>query len=253
MVSNRQFRLIGVSLLSIILITILYRSNTASKAILSPATLDTQIQDSKQQTLITSNNLIDSNNDDKLDAAINNEILKLGGGNEEMKEESEIIENTQEEKIEQTIENIKNVDDGKTNDQLSKPVTANNDEILNKNFDPAKELIEIRSLSPMTIFSKTYCPYSKKVKKLLLDNYQITPQPSIVELDKHSHGAELQEYLSELTGRHTVPNILVGSTESRGGADDFIKLHEQGILLDLLNQWGEKDLDVKKVETPSNS
>ncbi|KAK7677784.1 hypothetical protein QCA50_019216 [Cerrena zonata] len=154
-----------------------------------------------------------------------------------MKEESEIIENTQEEKIEQTIENIKNVDDGKTNDQLSKPVTVNNDEILNKNFDPAKELIEIRSLSPMTIFN----------------NYQITPQPSIVELDKHSHGAELQEYLSELTGRHTVPNILVGSTESRGGADDFIKLHEQGILLDLLNQWGEKDLDVKKVETPSNS
>ncbi|GMG32460.1 unnamed protein product [[Candida] boidinii] len=34
-------------------------------------------------------------------------------------------------------------------------------------FDPIKEFNEILSMSPVVIFSKSYCPYSKKLKNLL--------------------------------------------------------------------------------------
>lgn len=158
-------------------------------------------------------------NDAKVDDAINNEISKL---------------------------NQESVDDNDPKDALTKQEPE-------EEFDAVKELIQIRAMSPMTVFSKTYCPYSKKLKKLLQDSYQITPEPTIVELDKHSHGKLLQEYLGELTGRSTVPNVIVGvSNESKGGADDFIKMHNDGELLQNLRTWGDKNLVVKKINAPLN-
>ncbi|WPK23876.1 hypothetical protein PUMCH_001126 [Australozyma saopauloensis] len=121
-------------------------------------------------------------------------------------------------------------------------------------FDPAKALLEIRSLGPMIVFSKSYCPFSKKLKKLLTENYSITPSPIYVELDKHRHGGELQTYLGQVTKRSTVPNVIIGtdSLVSRGGADDFIKFHNDGSLADLLNTWGGKDVSVSRIEVPLN-
>lgn len=123
-----------------------------------------------------------------------------------------------------------------------------------KHFDPQQALLEIRSMSPMVIFSKSYCPYSRKVKSLFADHYLITPEPVIVELDKHENGEQLQAYLAEVTKRSTVPNILVGkSTLSKGGCDDFVELHTNDILDESLNLWGEGALKVVKLEVPSNS
>lgn len=121
-------------------------------------------------------------------------------------------------------------------------------------FDPAKALVQIRSMGPMTVFSKSYCPFSIKLKKLLSENYSITPAPIIVELDKHKHGAELQNYLGVVTKRSTVPNVIIGtdSLVSRGGADDFLKFHNEGTLASLLNTWGGKDISVSRIEVPLN-
>lgn len=122
-------------------------------------------------------------------------------------------------------------------------------------FDPAKEFLQIRALAPMTIFSKTYCPFLKRLKKLLLENYSITPEPQIVELDKHKHGQELQAYVGRVSERTTVPNVIIGTalTLSKGGADDFIALHEEGKLAEMLNLWGGKAISVQRLEVPSNS
>lgn len=121
-------------------------------------------------------------------------------------------------------------------------------------FDPAQEFLQTRALAPMTVFSKTYCPFSKKLKKLLSENYIITPHPTIVELDKHEHGKEFQDYLAEITQRGTVPNVLVGPSHvSKGGWDDIVKLHEEGKLLDLLVAWGDMKITVKQVEVPLNA
>ncbi|RKP32152.1 hypothetical protein METBISCDRAFT_25903 [Metschnikowia bicuspidata] len=121
-------------------------------------------------------------------------------------------------------------------------------------FDPAKALMEIRSMGPMIVFSKSYCPFSKKLKKILSEEYSITPAPIIVELDKHKHGAELQNYLGVFTKRIAVPNVILGpdTLVSKGGAEEFIKYHNDGTLADLLNSWGGKDISVSRIEVPLN-
>ncbi|OBA22796.1 hypothetical protein METBIDRAFT_85189 [Metschnikowia bicuspidata var. bicuspidata NRRL YB-4993] len=122
-------------------------------------------------------------------------------------------------------------------------------------YDPSKEFLQIRALAPMTIFSKTYCPYLKQLKKLLLENYSITPAPQIVELDKHKHGRELQEYVGHVSERNTVPNVIIGTelTLSKGGASEFTKLHKEGKLVEMLKLWGGKAISVLRLEVPSNS
>lgn len=175
------------------------------------------------QAGVPASSLIESANDAKIDAAINREISKTK--------------------------------DGKVAEKETPPKAAVDkaEEILAADFDPAKEFVQIRALAPMTIFSKSYCPFSKRLKQLLHDNYSITPEPTIVELDKHKHGKELQAYLAKLTGRSTVPNVMVGTgSASRGGSDEFSLLHKEGKLAELLNIWGEKALSVKRVEKPSN-
>ena len=110
-------------------------------------------------------------------------------------------------------------------------------------FDVAKEYAAILAKGPMVIFSKSTCPYSSKLKKLLRTNFQFSPEPVIVELDKHEHGDVLQGYIKEETGRGTVPNLIVGGL-SRGGSDDIQKLFDEGTLLKELKTWGFGDLEV---------
>lgn len=101
------------------------------------------------------------------------------------------------------------------------------------------------SSPPVIIFSKSYCPHSMRAKNLLLEAYTIQPAPKVVELDLVPHGAELQAYITEKTGRRTVPNILVNGI-SRGGASDLVEL-EDGLLAKFID-WGQGKLSIKKEE-----
>ncbi|CAK9441760.1 uncharacterized protein LODBEIA_P56280 [Lodderomyces beijingensis] len=189
----------------------------------------------KKSPVVVANNLVNSLNDEKTDDAINKEISK--GKSEE---------------------GVKKIDGegGAKSAQNGEQQSSNNQKTTDENgeYDPAAELIKIRSLSPMTIFSKSYCPYSKKLKKLLLEKYEILPAPNVVELDFHEHGTELQNYLLEKSGRRTVPNVLVGqSFESRGGADDFEEYHRKGEIISVLTDWGQGRIQVVKKDTPSNA
>lgn len=97
------------------------------------------------------------------------------------------------------------------------------------------------------IFSKSWCPYSKKAKHVLLEVYNIQPAPYVVELDQHPHGALLQAALAETTGRRTVPNVMVIG-KSLGGGDDIVGLDEQGELKSTIEKLGGKRIEsVKKV------
>lgn len=100
----------------------------------------------------------------------------------------------------------------------------------------------------MVIFSKSYCPYSKKAKSILLDHYSIQPKPFVVELDQHPLGPYLQAMLAETTERRTVPNILV-SGKSIGGGDDIVALDQSDELASTLRQMGGKWIvDVSRQE-----
>lgn len=100
--------------------------------------------------------------------------------------------------------------------------------------------------STVIIFSKTYCPHSKRAKHILLEKYKILPPPYVVELDIHPLGPQLQAYLGELTGRKTVPNVLINA-KSLGGGDDVAGLDEQSKLEETIMNMGGKRMTVEKV------
>ncbi|KAK4170137.1 putative monothiol glutaredoxin-6 precursor [Cladorrhinum sp. PSN259] len=91
--------------------------------------------------------------------------------------------------------------------------------------------------SPVIIFSKSYCPYSKLAKGILLDKYVIEPKPYVVELDLHPLGKEMQARLGEITGRRTVPNIMIYG-KSIGGGDDIAALDKEKKLAGKINSLG---------------
>jgi len=125
------------------------------------------------------------------------------------------------------------------------------------------------------IFSKSYCPHSRRAKQLLLEIYKIDPKPVVVELDmlgehiptsshheaisdadheehsKKTLGKALQELLAEKTGRRTVPNIVVGGMHSIGGNDNIWALHESGTLAEEIKRFGGRkvvSVDVHETE-----
>ncbi|CCE64273.1 hypothetical protein TPHA_0H00630 [Tetrapisispora phaffii CBS 4417] len=105
-------------------------------------------------------------------------------------------------------------------------------------FDPAQEYINIMEMAPVVLFSKTFCPYCKRLKKLLADNYRFSPDIKIIELDKHPNGDELFSYIKQQTSHTTVPNLIVNG-KSLGGFDSIKKLQDDK----LVEQTIQKDSD----------
>ena len=59
----------------------------------------------------------------------------------------------------------------------------------------------------------------------------------MVELDHHPLGAKLQDTLAQMTGRRTVPNVLVQG-KSVGGGDDVAALDETDALVSTFKRLG---------------
>lgn len=275
MAGIRQLRIVGLTALVIVLIFVLHRvgQNAASlvhaqasdqignihrtKSNSGPVMAD-QLgvpATGKLNPVVVSNKLVDSQNDEKTDQAINDEIYK-----DKSEEGVKKVDKDSGKNRGSSVDSGSGSGSGSGSDVgtggKALGETSNNQETTNEKgeYDPHAELIKIRSLSPMTIFSKSYCPYSKKLKKLLLEKYEIIPAPNVVELDIHEHGAELQNYLAEKSGRRTVPNVLVGSSfESRGGSDDFEEFHQKNEIISILTEWGQGRLQAVKKDAPSNA
>ncbi|KAK7903427.1 hypothetical protein LTR67_001447 [Exophiala xenobiotica] len=134
------------------------------------------------------------------------------------------------------------------------------DKVVDNGEEMAREEFHnILKKSPIVIiFSKSYCPYSRRAKALLLETYTISPAPYVVELDlmtkpvprKHvgdqdedipapTLGRKLQDLLASLTGRRTVPNIMINA-HSLGGGDDIASMDAQGTLIDEIKKMGGK-------------
>ncbi|EGN93545.1 hypothetical protein SERLA73DRAFT_189254 [Serpula lacrymans var. lacrymans S7.3] len=86
-----------------------------------------------------------------------------------------------------------------------------------------KDLVETAiSDNKVTIFSKTWCPYSARAKALFVKDYPGVPA-HVLELDETDDGSAIQNYLAEKTGQRSVPNIFVNGTHV-GGCDDLFAM-----------------------------
>ncbi|KAI9874845.1 MAG: hypothetical protein M1830_009223 [Pleopsidium flavum] len=112
--------------------------------------------------------------------------------------------------------------------------------------DVEVELNAILKRSPIIIFSKSYCPFSLKAKRILVEKYSIVPAPFVVELDQHPLGPKLQASLEKTTGRRTVPNVLING-KSIGGGDDVEALDTGGTLVEKVQKMGGKRIMEAKV------
>ncbi|KAG8999974.1 hypothetical protein FRB94_008827 [Tulasnella sp. JGI-2019a] len=100
----------------------------------------------------------------------------------------------------------------------------------------AARILKTEKETPLTVFSKTYCPYSKAAKALLT-KYDIHPPPFIVEADLRNDTMRLKSYLGRLTGHSTFPNVIMNS-KSYGGSSDINQMHANGELKGVLKQAG---------------
>uniref|UniRef100_A0A914C4Q1 Glutaredoxin domain-containing protein n=1 Tax=Acrobeloides nanus TaxID=290746 RepID=A0A914C4Q1_9BILA len=84
----------------------------------------------------------------------------------------------------------------------------------------------------VTVFSRTTCPFSKRVKAILRDNYHIKDL-FIVEIDLHENMCGMLDCLNAESGIHTVPQVFV-SGKFLGNHDIIKKLFESGLLDEIL-------------------
>ncbi|GMY35232.1 glutaredoxin-c4 [Fagus crenata] len=82
----------------------------------------------------------------------------------------------------------------------------------------------------IVIFSKIYCPYCRKAKNAFKALDQV---PHVVELDERDDGSIIQNALSEIVGRRTVPQVFINGKHI-GGSDDTVEAYESGELAELL-------------------
>ncbi|KAJ2685449.1 hypothetical protein IWW39_004251, partial [Coemansia spiralis] len=88
------------------------------------------------------------------------------------------------------------------------------------------------------VFSKTYCPYSSKAKRLLAKlKEQRGLFYTVLEVDTEKDPVEIKAALGKVSGRQTFPNIFVDG-QSIGGSDDLQAKHASGELTELLKKAG---------------
>ena len=85
-------------------------------------------------------------------------------------------------------------------------------------------------MQPVTIYTKMFCPYCTRAKRLLTDK-----GVAFEEHDITMGGKKKQEMLGRSNGRTTVPQIFIGETHV-GGCDDLMALESKGELDPLLQQ-----------------
>ncbi|KAJ2311122.1 hypothetical protein H4S01_002966 [Coemansia sp. RSA 2610] len=93
-----------------------------------------------------------------------------------------------------------------------------------------QKLRELIKRSRVMVFSKTYCPYSRKAKALLAQyRSERGLEYSVLEVDMEADPAETKQALGRISARFTFPNVFVDG-QSIGGSDELSQMHANGEL-----------------------
>ncbi|KAJ2398416.1 hypothetical protein GGI23_003220 [Coemansia sp. RSA 2559] len=108
-------------------------------------------------------------------------------------------------------------------------------------YTPSAVDLKIRSLikdNRVMVFSKTYCPYSKRAKRLLGEYRNARGlEFSVLEADLEPDSMAVKAALGRVSSRLTFPNIFVDG-QSIGGSDELVQKHQNGELADMLQERG---------------
>ncbi|XP_077222383.1 glutaredoxin-C4-like [Tasmannia lanceolata] len=97
---------------------------------------------------------------------------------------------------------------------------------------------KIVSQHDIVMFSKSYCPYCRRAKAVFKELNKV---PHVIELDQRDDGADIQDALSTIIGRRTVPQVFINGKHI-GGSDDTVDAYENGTLGKLLGITSEDEL-----------
>ncbi|KAI9269009.1 thioredoxin-like protein [Phascolomyces articulosus] len=119
-------------------------------------------------------------------------------------------------------------------DQGAAVAAMDNDIPLPQQQSLEAELESILRAHPLTVFSKTYCPYSRKAKEIL-NEYPLRIPYYVVEVDLRPDALDVKRLLGEKTGRDTFPNVFVNGG-SIGGATELGRFDRSGRLEEILKE-----------------
>ncbi|KAJ2550676.1 hypothetical protein EV175_003980 [Coemansia sp. RSA 1933] len=101
--------------------------------------------------------------------------------------------------------------------------------------------IRVRGLikdNRVMVFSKTYCPYSKRAKRLLAEyRNERGLEFSVLEADLEPDSMAVKAALGRASSRLTFPNIFIDG-QSIGGSDELVQKHQSGELAAMLKDRG---------------
>ncbi|KAJ3576781.1 hypothetical protein NP233_g195 [Leucocoprinus birnbaumii] len=119
----------------------------------------------------------------------------------------------------------------------TKRISLNDYTAGNEDLDWSAEVKRLEQEFPVVVFSKTFCPYSKRAKGLLAA-YDLDPQAKVVEVDmRGDDSAALKAILTRLTQHSTFPNVIVCG-KSLGGWEDINAMHNTKSLAPALEKCG---------------
>ncbi|CAB4252884.1 similar to Saccharomyces cerevisiae YPL156C PRM4 Pheromone-regulated protein proposed to be involved in mating [Maudiozyma barnettii] len=126
-------------------------------------------------------------------------------------------------------------------------------------FNPETNFKEILNTSPVVLFIRSTEQDSQYLKNLLLKEYEISPQISIVDLDQHSNGDSLQDHIqsTKLSAAATqrLPYLFINSVSviNTNLKKDIKDLHSDGSLLQKFRHLASGNVLFEKMGLPSNS
>nr|QZX63202.1 glutaredoxin 2/3-like isoform 1 [Halisarca dujardinii] len=99
-----------------------------------------------------------------------------------------------------------------------------------------KERVDkIISENKVAVFSKSYCPFCTRVKKILNDAG--AKKYFVLEMEDLPECGAMQDYLASITGGRSVPRVFVGG-KFVGGCDDTEAQAKNGQLQKKLKEAG---------------
>ena len=119
-------------------------------------------------------------------------------------------------------------------DKMGSILSSSKSDSSSADLSVADHIQQLIQKYPVMVFSKSYCPYSRKAKDVL-SKYKLNGNYHVLELDQISKTDEYQNELGKLTGARTVPRVFI-SGKCIGGGDDTSALDKNGDLQRLLKE-----------------